>query len=237
MYNGVCKECGYNKQGTLDYFKRTNAQKCTHCNKLTQEQKDAWYEKNKKQCLYCGEFIPIGNKMFSEYNAMKFCNHSCSASYNNKGVRRNYKEEIDYESKNYCLNCNNEIPLVNKYCSHECQHEYQQKQWEEKWFAGEINGNRGLEWIDISKRVRKYLFKKYDNKCARCGWGETNQYTGKIPLEVEHIDGNPYNTTPENVTLLCPNCHSLTSTYKWANKGNGRAKTWMPKKTSNNVKN
>ena len=23
-------------------------------------------------------------------------------------------------------------------------------------------------------------------------------------------------------SLLCPNCHSLTSTYKGANKGNGR---------------
>ena len=70
--------------------------------------------------------------------------------------------------------------------------------------------------------------KKYDNKCSECGWGEINQHTGTIPLELEHIDGNPYNNSPDNVTLLCPNCHSLTSTYKGANKGHGRKRTWIP---------
>lgn len=63
-----------------------------------------------------------------------------------------------------------------------------------------------------------------------------NPYTGTIPLEVEHIDGDPYNTTPDNVTLLCPNCHSLTPTYKGANKGRGRAKTWVPKKLNSDVR-
>ena len=82
------------------------------------------------------------------------------------------------------------------------------------------------------KRVNEVtviLFNKYDNKCVKCGWGETNIHTGNIPLEVEHIDGNAENSSPENVTLLCPNCHSLTKTYKGANKGHGRKKTWIPK--------
>ena len=30
------------------------------------------------------------------------------------------------------------------------------------------------------------------------------------------------NNKEENLTLLCPNCHSLTPTAKGANKGNGR---------------
>lgn len=70
--------------------------------------------------------------------------------------------------------------------------------------------------------IKKYLFRKYNNKCARCGWGETNVYTERIPLEVEHIDGNYKNNKEENLILLCPNCHSLTSTYKGANLNNGR---------------
>ena len=131
-----------------------------------------------------------------------------------------------------CLNCKNEFTTKttkSKYCSHKCQFEYQQKQWEEKWLAGEIDGNKNTAWTQISCRVKTYLMKKYNNKCSVCSWGETNPYTNTIPLEVEHIDGNPYNTSPENVTLLCPNCHSLTKTYRGANKGSGRAKTWMPK--------
>ena len=63
---------------------------------------------------------------------------------------------------------------------------------------------------------------KYNNKCSRCGWGEINPYTNNIPLEVEHIDGNFMNNNEENLTLLCPNCHSLTSTYKGANAEKGR---------------
>lgn len=130
----------------------------------------------------------------------------------------------------FCLNCGEKLKEhQKKYCSNKCQKEYQQKEWEEKWFAGEDSGNCNGEWPSIKHRVRTYLFKKYNNKCSRCGWSEINPYTGKIPLEVEHIDGNAENTTPENVTLLCPNCHSLTPTYKGANIGKGRPKTWIPK--------
>lgn len=131
-----------------------------------------------------------------------------------------------------CLNCNKDFMSTHidgKYCSHKCQKEYEQKQWELKWLSGEISGSVNSSWKSESKHIRTYLFKKYNNKCSLCGWGETNQYTGLIPLEVEHIDGNPYNNRPENVTLLCPNCHSLTKTYRGANIGNGRGKTWIPK--------
>ena len=54
-----------------------------------------------------------------------------------------------------------------------------------------------------------------------CGWGVVNTYSNMIPLEIEHIDGNYLNNSEENLILLCPNCHSLTATYKGANK-NGR---------------
>lgn len=131
-----------------------------------------------------------------------------------------------------CLNCGiNFISthIDGKYCSRKCQKEYEQKQWELKWLSGEISGNTNSLWKIESKHIKTYLINKYNNKCSKCGWGEVNQYTNKVPLEVEHIDGNPYNNRPENVTLLCPNCHSLTQTYRGANKGHGRGKTWIPK--------
>lgn len=34
-----------------------------------------------------------------------------------------------------------------------------------------------------------------------------------LVLQLEHIDGNHKNNTLSNLTLLCPNCHSQTSTY------------------------
>ena len=130
-----------------------------------------------------------------------------------------------------CINCNKEYissHIDGKYCSGKCQKEYEQKQWELKWLSGDIDGSVNSLWRSESKHIKTYLLKKYNNKCSQCGWGEKNPYTGTIPLELEHIDGNPYNNKPENVTLLCPNCHSLTRTYRGANRGNGRGKTWVP---------
>ena len=36
----------------------------------------------------------------------------------------------------------------------------------------------------------------------------------KIKLEVDHIDGDKYNNSRENLRLLCPNCHSTTPTWR-----------------------
>lgn len=119
-----------------------------------------------------------------------------------------------------CINCNKPINKRSKYCSNKCQKEYQYKTYINKWKNNQINGMRGE--YQISSYIKTYLFNKYSNKCARCGWGEVNKYTNKIPLEIEHIDGNYKNNVEENLILLCPNCHALTSTYKGANLNKGR---------------
>ena len=119
-----------------------------------------------------------------------------------------------------CLNC--ELPIINKrkYCSNKCQKEFEYKKYIENWQNGLETGMRGD--YQISMYIKTYLFKKFDNKCARCGWNKINPYTNNIPLEIEHIDGNYKNNDESNLTLLCPNCHSLTSTYKGANLEKGR---------------
>jgi hypothetical protein len=112
------------------------------------------------------------------------------------------------------------IPSRNKYCSIECQKQYEYKKYIEDWKKGIKDGMRGS--YQISMYIKEYLYNKYNSKCARCGWGEKNPYTKNIPLEIEHIDGNFLNNKEDNLILLCPNCHSLTSTYKGANVNHGR---------------
>ena len=56
----------------------------------------------------------------------------------------------------------------------------------------------------------------------KCGWSERNPITKKVPIQMEHIDGNSENNSIENLELLCPNCHSLTPTFGALNKGRGR---------------
>ena len=119
-----------------------------------------------------------------------------------------------------CINCGKTISKKKKFCNNLCQKEYQYKEYINKWKLGEIDGIRGE--YQISMHIKTYIFKKYNNKCARCGWGEKNIYTNKIPLEIEHIDGDYRNNKEENLILLCLNCHSLTPTYKGANLNHGR---------------
>lgn len=121
----------------------------------------------------------------------------------------------------FCLHCGRPLTKRNKkFCNNYCQVLFEYTKWVFKWKAGEESGLRGK--YGISQHLKRYLFEKYNYKCARCGWGEKNPHTNTIPLEVEHIDGDFTNNKEENLTLLCPNCHSLTATYKGANKGHGR---------------
>lgn len=120
----------------------------------------------------------------------------------------------------YCLNCGKELKdskRHNKYCDISCQKQYAQKVYIERWKAGEETGRVGE--YGISRYIKNYLFEKNNNKCELCGWGEINSFTGLIPLEVHHIDGDHKNTSESNLQLLCPNCHALTNNFK--SRGNG----------------
>ncbi len=122
-----------------------------------------------------------------------------------------------------CLNCGKDIVGKNykkKYCNNQCQSDYQYKEWIIRWKNGQENGLKGE--YGISNHLKRYLFEKFNNQCCKCGWGKINPYSNTIPLEIDHIDGDFRNNTEDNLRLLCPNCHSLTKTYKGANKGQGR---------------
>ncbi|MFE7773143.1 HNH endonuclease [Streptomyces sp. NPDC057445] len=49
-------------------------------------------------------------------------------------------------------------------------------------------------------------------RCALCGI-EPIWQGQPLPLEVDHIDSNWRNNRVENLRLLCPNCHAITSTW------------------------
>jgi ribosomal protein S27AE len=111
-----------------------------------------------------------------------------------------------------CLNCGNTIPNMNVYCNNSCQGEYQSKLKLNEWLNGENIFQKG--GTSIPPWMKRYLFEKSNHKCSKCGWDKVNEVTGKSPLEIDHIDGDAYNNNIDNLRVLCPNCHSLTPTYK-----------------------
>ena len=92
----------------------------------------------------------------------------------------------------------------------------------EKWLKDEVSGNYNNTRNSIHRYIKQYLFEKNKNKCQMCGWSEINKTSNKIPLHVHHIDGDSGNTTPDNLQLLCPNCHSLTENHGSLNMGKSK---------------
>lgn len=123
---------------------------------------------------------------------------------------------------NNCKNCNKTIDKKRTYCGFKCQRKFLYNEKIKDWLSGNLTGQKA--GVRTTAWVRKYLFEKFDSKCCLCGWDEKNPVTGKSPLEIDHIDGNSENGKEENLRLICPNCHSLTPTWKALNKGNANKK-------------
>lgn len=66
----------------------------------------------------------------------------------------------------------------------------------------------------LKNRLLKEGYKKHQcEKCHRTEWNGQ-----EIPLELHHINGDNTDNRIENLQLLCPNCHALTSNYRGKNK-------------------
>ena len=119
----------------------------------------------------------------------------------------------------FCKHCGKENKVkhstTNTYCNNHCQFEYQRKERTRQWLE------EGLDWgIQIPQWAKHYLAEQRGYACECCG---ISKWNGKnIVLECDHIDGNHKNNVPNNLRLICPNCHSQTDTYKAKNTGKGR---------------
>jgi hypothetical protein len=59
--------------------------------------------------------------------------------------------------------------------------------------------------------------------CELCGWAQRAP-DGRLPLELDHINGDRNDNRIENLRILCPNCHSLQPTHRGRNKKSFRSK-------------
>ena len=176
-----------------------------------QKRIDAW-NKNPKLCKTCTEPLLYENRRNN------FCDHSCAAIFNNKGVRRHGEVPSD------CLNCGK--PHYNeKFCSHECNSDYDWEETKSKLVS------LGVDNSAANKAAKRYLTELHNGCCQIC---ELNEWRGKpMPLVLDHINGNPYNNTLTNLRVICHNCNAQTPTFAGRNKGNGRferAKRWKIEK-------
>lgn len=89
--------------------------------------------------------------------------------------------------RGWCSNgCGDEIKKgATRYCSLQCEHAYLFKSRSRLLESGVYH-----PVLYRSPFIRRYLIMKIGEQCSKCGWAMRHPVTGKIPVEVEHIDGN-----------------------------------------------
>lgn len=70
-----------------------------------------------------------------------------------------------------------------------------------------------LEQITSWAKVRARVFLLRGRKCEECGFAKPNPFTGIIPVQVNHKNGDPQDHRLENLEVLCPTCHSMTEHF------------------------
>ncbi len=75
--------------------------------------------------------------------------------------------------------------------------------------------NSDIQSFKLKKRLFKLGLKK--QSCEMCNWSKKS-IDGRIPVELDHINGDKRDNRIENLRILCPNCHSLQSTHRGLNK-------------------
>lgn len=69
-----------------------------------------------------------------------------------------------------------------------------------------------------SHKLKQRLFAEGLKKqeCELCGWAQQAP-DGRIPLELDHENGDRHDNRIRNLRILCPNCHSLQETHRGLN--------------------
>lgn len=193
------------------------------------------------KCENCGKEFEIDYRKIrtikNNHGALpRFCSRTCARQNNGKIIK--YKQDVCQKcgkdiqirkgtEKKFCEKCLNSSNV--RYCNRSKLHyanfesiDIDQKyliegikEFENKYNISLIESDFDSISFDLK---RKRILLEQDGKCAHCGLSE---WMGKpIALEIDHKDGNNQNDERENLEAICPNCHSMTPTWRGRNKAN-----------------
>ncbi len=151
-----------------------------------------------KQCPKCGKDFDS----YSKWGEKKFCSRSCA---NSRTFSEESKKKKSKALKGRKLKDKSSFVIKDR----------------EAWIA-KIKETALQKYLSTSfealgmENKRRRVFEEQNFCCANCGIDEWQGH--KISLELEHKDGNRQNNERDNLEGLCPNCHSITDTWRGRNK-------------------
>jgi hypothetical protein len=152
-----------------------NYEKCSNTYLQKRKESKEIYLKNPKYCKSCSEIIPFEKKIND------YCNHSCKASFINKGRLVTWGDKISKGVKNYiienglfgallvikdkiplksCKQCLEEFSKKTKFCSNKCRREFD-KENTDKYQQYRILSNFKFSLNDYPNEFDFTLVEKY----------------------------------------------------------------------------
>jgi 5-methylcytosine-specific restriction endonuclease McrA len=167
------------------------------------------------------------NKLFqSKYKNNIYCSRSCAGQVNNSKYPKRGGGII-----NLCQGCGKRLTNLEAKNCQDCHNIQIKTKRIQAWLTGEWSGGRPQHPHLLSKAIRNYLLIQAKNACCKCGFNQVNPYSGLPIVEINHKDGDGSNHSPDNLEVLCPNCHALTASDRALNAGNGRPYRYLLKTT------
>ena len=143
-----------------------------------------------------------------------FCSKECQNTFFSK------RQQRDPNRAKQCPSCSRKKSAHAEYCA-DCSKNNKLDKRIQEWKNGNWSGGTSNK---LSTTVRRHLLEEANYTCTSegCGFNTPHPVDGSTVLEIDHVDGDGSNHRPENLKVLCPNCHVLTPTYRGRNAGNGR---------------
>lgn len=149
------------------------------------------------------------NEHNGEFGSGKFCSRSCANS-----------RSFDSNSRLLKSKANQLYFRKNGYWGFQTKKgESQPQEQTEKCIRTWNSKILDSDWESLSyERKRKRVILEQSGECYDC---KLSEWKGcKLTLELEHINGNHLDNSRENLKAICPNCHSITPTWRGKNKPN-----------------
>lgn len=151
------------------------------------------------KCKHCGKdkdtLTPSG-----------FCSRSCA---NSRAHSHDTRVKIAESVRNNTESHSKKSKSIRK--------KWEDPEWRDRVTKSMVQAAESVGWDNMKwGGKRKWIIRDQEGKCKRCG---ADEWLGEpLSLEVDHIDGDRNNNSRDNLEALCPNCHSITPTWRGKKK-------------------